>query len=191
MDLRSGKEPECDWRSSREDPFGTKQTLTHIHIHPSTPRVIFTKRSRKRPLGPNRRFHTHSVIFTKAQEKGPLGLWLKVKEHFVDKGFNHTALMLQRPSLTFWKYRYIYIYIYFFAKWLERKHLTVSSCRTPIFFYFHNCQLVKYGKTYVSLYFLLGTEDRARTICVIACEEETPCCQQVIDTSRLMDWYQS
>ena len=39
--------------------------------------------------------------------------------------------------------------------------------------------------------FLSGTKDRARTICVIAYEEEAPCCQQVIHTSRLMDWYQS
>ena len=128
---------------------GTKQTLTHIHVYPSTPGVMFTKRSRKRPLGPNRRFHTHSVIFTKAQEKGPLGLWLNVKEHFVDERFHHISLMLERPSLTFWKYWYINL----FAKWLERKHLTVSLCRTRTFSCFHNCQLVKYGKTSVSLYF--------------------------------------
>ena len=120
MDLRSGKEPKCDWRSSRKDA-----------------------------LGPNRRFHTHSVIFTKAQEKGPLGLWLNVKEHFVDERFHHISLMLERPSLTFWKYWYINL----FAKWLERKHLTVSLCRTRTFSCFHNCQLVKYGKTSVSLYF--------------------------------------
>ena len=63
--------------------------------------MIFLKRSRKRPLGPNRRFHTQSVIFTKAQEKGPFGFRLNVKEHFVDEGFNHISLMLQRSSLTF------------------------------------------------------------------------------------------
>ena len=105
MDRWLGEEPERDRRSSRKDPLGPNRRLhTYTFTHPHL--VIFTKRSRNRPLGPNRRLHTQCDI-PKAQEKSPLGLWPNVKERFVDEEFNHISLMLQRPSLTFWKYWYI------------------------------------------------------------------------------------
>ena len=93
MDLWSGREPERDRLSSRKDPLESNRRLhTYRFTHPH--RVIFTKRSRKRPLGPNRCLHTHSVIFPKAQEKGPLGFWPNIKERFVDEEFNHISLMM-------------------------------------------------------------------------------------------------